>query len=78
MGMGRPRKPDAGVPLSFRIKPANLDWIDERAASLGVDRTVLIKAMLAKAKLAWDAGWRPKLEATTTTTSGDQLHRHTG
>ena len=57
--MGRPRKPDAGVPLSLRIKPAASDWLDATSAEYGIDRTELARQLMSKGLAAWRAGWRP-------------------
>lgn len=58
--MGRPAKPDAKVPLTIRVSPDNLLWIDLTAGELGVDRPELVRALLAKAKASFDSGWRPR------------------
>lgn len=54
------KDPQAKVNITARITPAGRDAIDERAKNEGVDRSDMVRLMLAYANWRMPPGWRPQ------------------
>lgn len=45
--------------LTLRLAQSGIDWIDERAAAEGVQRSELVRRMLAYSVRYMPKGWKP-------------------